>query len=134
MPGVDVKAAEDIVRLSVWAFNERDLTALLDTFDEDVELLPFSAKLDGNHYRGPDGVRRWLAELDDEWSEWRVELDELETYGERVLSTGRIVAQARDTGIAAEVPASWVSTVRDGVIVRLESYGDRAEARAVVAG
>jgi ketosteroid isomerase-like protein len=132
MQEVEVGAAEELVRLSVEAFNARDVAALLDTFADDVELVPFSAKLDGSVYRGAEGVRRWLVDLEDEWSEWRVELESFETFGDRILSTGRVLARARSTGIEAEVPASWVLTVREGAIVRMESYGDVAEARAAV--
>jgi ketosteroid isomerase-like protein len=120
----------EVVARSVQAFNRRDLEALLDTFDPAVELSPFSAQLTGATYRGEAGVRQWLDDIADEWSEWRVVLDEVRPIGDRVLSLGRVLARGRETGVDVEVPAAFVSTVRDGRITRLDSFGDAARALA----
>jgi ketosteroid isomerase-like protein len=122
----------EVVKESVAAFNRRDFDGLLRTFAPDVELLPFAAKVTGVVYRGEDGVRRWMSELEEEWSEWRVELDDLRTSGDCVLTLGRIVARGRDTGVEATVPAGFVSRFRGERIVRLESYSDPEEAIAAV--
>jgi ketosteroid isomerase-like protein len=68
--------------------------------------------------------------VEDEWSEWEVLLDEHRLLEEVVLSTGRIHARGRETGVEVELPAAFLSTVRAGHVVRLESFGDAAEALA----
>jgi ketosteroid isomerase-like protein len=125
-----VERGPEVVSRSVEAFNRRDLPALLETLDPDVELHPFSAQLTGTTYRGEAGARQWLADVADEWSEWRVVLDEVRTIDDRVLTLGRIVARGRETSVEVEVPAAFVSTLRDGRITRLESFGDAAKALA----
>jgi ketosteroid isomerase-like protein len=125
-----VQHGAELVRRSVEAFNRRDVDALLETFDPGVELHPFSAQVTGTTYRGEPGVHRWLADLADEWSEWRVVLDEVRPLGDRVLTLGRIVARGRETEVQVEVPAAFVSTLSDGRITRLESFGDAAKALA----
>jgi ketosteroid isomerase-like protein len=125
-------ATEDVVRASVDAFNRRDVEGLLQTFTPDVELRPFAAKVTGAVYRGEDGVRRWMSELEDEWSEWRVELDDLRVSGDCVLTLGRIVARGRDTGVEATLPAGFVSRFRGERITRFESYGDPEDAIAAI--
>jgi ketosteroid isomerase-like protein len=120
----------DVVALTLEAFNRRDLPALLSLLDDQVELRPFSAKLSGETYLGPEGVRRWLAELEDEWSEWRVELLDQRMVEESVLSIGRVVARARDNCLEMDLPAAFLSTVRGGHVMRLESFGDPNEALA----
>jgi ketosteroid isomerase-like protein len=124
----------DVVAQTVEAFNRRDLPALLSLVDDDVELRPFSAKLSGETYTGPEGVRRWLDELEEEWSEWRVELDDQRTVDGSILSIGRVVARGRDTMLEMDLPAAFLSTVRGGHVVRLESFGDPAEALAAASG
>lgn len=124
----------DVVAQTVEAFNRRDLPALLSLVDDNVELRPFSAKLSGETYTGPEGVRRWLDDLEEEWSEWRVELDDHRAIEESILSIGRVVARGRDTTLEMDLPAAFVSTVRGGYLVRLESFGDPSEALAVANG
>jgi ketosteroid isomerase-like protein len=126
---VDGSPAE-VVRASITAFNSRDLDGLLGVLDENVELAPFAAKLNGEVYIGPEGVRRWLREIDDEWSEWQVEIGEQRLVEEVVLSIGRIVARGRDTDVAVEMPAAFIARVRSGRVTRLESFGTEAEALA----
>ena len=120
----------DVVSETVEAFNRRDVPALMGLLAEDVQLLPFAAKLSGETYVGAEGIRRWLAELEDEWAEWRVELVEQRPIQEYVLSVGRIKARGRETDLELNLPAAFLSTVRDGSLVRLESFGDPAEALA----
>ena len=125
---------KDVVALTVEAFNRRDEAALLDLLDSDVELRPFSAKLSGETYTGAEGVRRWLDELEEEWVEWRIELDDHRSVDGSILSTGRVIARARDNCLEVDLPAALVSMVRGGHVVRLESFGDPAEALAAANG
>jgi hypothetical protein len=54
----------ELVRRAVDAFNRRDLDAFVALTDDDVEVIPRSAALEGrDHYHGHDGVRRWLKDL-----------------------------------------------------------------------
>jgi ketosteroid isomerase-like protein len=123
-------SSADVVRRMAEAFNRRDTATLLTLLDDSVELRPFAAKLSGETYRGADGLRRWLAEVDDEWSEWEVLLDEHRMLEHAVLSTGRIHARGRETGVELELPAAFLSTVQGGHVVRLESFDDADEALA----
>ena len=120
--------AVQVVTRTVEALNRRDAESLIDSCSADVELLPFSAKLGGTVYRGAEGVRQWLADETDEWSEWRIELDELRVDGDRVAVTGRIRARGRETGVELEAPAGFVSTVRDGHVTRMESFSEPSDA------
>lgn len=120
----------DVVEQTVEAFNRRDLARLLSLFDEHAELRPFAAKLSGETYLGADGVKRWFAEIVDEWSEWTVVLDDQRPVEEFILSVGRIHARGRETKVELEMPAAFLSTVRAGHVTRLESFGDAAEALA----
>ena len=49
------------------AFNRRDVAALLELLDPQVEWVPILAELEGRVDRGHAGVRRWIKDLDTDW-------------------------------------------------------------------
>jgi ketosteroid isomerase-like protein len=129
--GEPTAADHDLLALAqrgLEAFNTRDVDGLLALAREDVELVPFRAALHGQSYRGESGVRRWLADVAEDWDDWRVVDVQFRRSGDRVLTLGRICARSRATGMQVETPAGFVTEYRDGRIQRLVSYSDPAEA------
>ena len=110
-------------------FNRRDLEALLDVIDPDVEWIPIMATLEGRVYRGHEGMRQWLDDLSTDWEVFETHQEEFREIGDRVLVFGRWRARARSSGVELEnEPASWVIDLKDGKVVRLQTYTDRREA------
>jgi ketosteroid isomerase-like protein len=58
--------------------------------------------------------------------------DETQAVGERLLVFGHWIARGRESGVELDVRASWVVDVRDGKIIRWQTYTDRDEALAAV--
>jgi ketosteroid isomerase-like protein len=115
------------------AFNERDREALAEVFDPDVEWVPIMAKLEGASYRGHEGVNRWLDELDRDWVEFVTDPREFRDLGEVVLILGTWHARARHSDLALDdQPGAWVAQIRNGRVVRQETFTDRAEALEAV--
>jgi hypothetical protein len=52
--------------------------------------------------------------------------------GDRVLALGTIHMIGRGSGIEAEAPVAFVSTVRDGLTTHIKDYGDWAQALEAV--
>ena len=52
----------ELTRRGFQAFNDRDLDVLLTLLDDDVEVVPILAAMEGG-YRGHDGLRRWWTGL-----------------------------------------------------------------------
>ncbi|MGI8512676.1 MAG: nuclear transport factor 2 family protein [Solirubrobacteraceae bacterium] len=46
--------------------------------------------------------------------------------------TGRLRTRNRRSGATTDVPGAWVYTLRDGLIVRVEAFGDPADALAAL--
>jgi ketosteroid isomerase-like protein len=115
------------------AFNARDVNELIALADPDCEWLPFRAQLEGGSYLGHDGVRRFVADMEEDWSEFQIELDELSDHGEDVLLIGRVRAVARGSGLAVNNRVGFVLSYRDGRIHRLVSYSDPDAARSAAA-
>jgi ketosteroid isomerase-like protein len=107
----------------------RDTEAGLKYIDPRVELRSaIVGGAEGNTYNGHDGVRRWMAESDATWADLRLEPEQFRDLGDRVLMIGRLYARGRESGIEVETPIAWLSTLRDGKIVRSEGFLDPQKA------
>jgi uncharacterized protein len=123
----------DIVRRATDPFNRRDIPALLELLDPDVEWIPIMAALEGRVYRGHEGVRRWFEDLAADWESFETSGVEYRDLGDRVLVFGSWRARGRASGVELENrPASWLIDLKGGKIVRLQTFTDRAEALEAV--
>ena len=82
-------------------------------------------------YRGYDEVRSFFA---DDWfqafpfEEWELDLDELIDNGDQVIAIARQRGRGATSGVGAELEQAHILTLRDGEVVRIESYLDREKA------
>lgn len=124
--------AIELVRAAVDAINRGDWEEALVAASPDFtyDLSRTESPLRGV-YRGIDEVRRVAADFWGQWGSVRYEAHELIELGEHVVMPYTSHFRGRD-GIELETVATWVWTVRDGALVRLELYQDRDEALAAV--
>src|SRR3712207_2788768 len=99
--------AVETVRKGIEAYNRSDLDALLQLSQPDVCMVPVRALLEGSEYRGHDGVRRFLADMDEDWSEREISATEMRDLGERVLVLGTFRAVGRASGSEVTQPVAW---------------------------
>jgi ketosteroid isomerase-like protein len=119
----------ELVRRMHDAFNQRDTETFLGLLDPDVEWVPMMARLEGTVYRGRTEVEGWLAGLDHDWVDLRTEPQEFRDLGDVVLTVGRWHARARTSGLVLDSePGAWVARVRDGKVVRQETFTDLGQA------
>jgi ketosteroid isomerase-like protein len=84
-------------------------------------------------YRGHDGLQRWWGDLEEAFSEFRLEVDETTPLDdERVLTAQRFVGRFRTTDIPFEGAWASVITVRDGRIVQAVGYLSKRRALRAV--
>jgi ketosteroid isomerase-like protein len=114
----------ETVRRSFEAFNRRDADRLVGLCHSDCEWLPFRAQLEGMVYRGHEGVRRFLGDMDEDWSQFRIDPVELHELGDRVVAIGRVRALGRGSGVDVDSVAGFVVELRDGQIIRVTSHSD----------
>ena len=79
-------------------------------------------------YRGEQGIRQMLADMDDVWEVLRPEAFDFLDVGDRVVVSGRMTGTGKGSGatVAREFAGVW--TVRDSRVVRWDLYQGRAEA------
>ena len=111
------------------ALNRRDVETMVALWDEDAEFSPITSALEGAVYRGPEGLRKWLDALFEDWEVFEAYAEEFHERDDRVLAFGRWHACGRGSGIALDVStAAWLVRVREGKVVWWRTFTDRAEA------
>ena len=112
------------------AFSERTFRA--DFLDAEIEFDMSRRLLDPEVFRGIDEVRRFIEDILASWEEYEVIPDEVLDAGEKVVALLVVRGQGTLSGAAVEVPVAHVLTLRDGKVLRIEYFGDRAEALKAV--
>jgi ketosteroid isomerase-like protein len=113
------------------AYNRRDIEALLETLDPEVEWSPaFPVLLGGDAmaYRGHEGIREMFRDFDDVLEEIHVEYSEVRDLGDRVVAIGRIRTRGKASGATTESPFGSVTDLKDGKAVLVRTYLDPQEA------
>jgi ketosteroid isomerase-like protein len=115
-------------RRGIDAWNRGDLDEWLAGFAPDGELHTTGRFADRGVYRGRAGLERYWAEIREDVEELSVSVTDMRTIGDRVFYavTGR--GRGKRSGVPVEGPIWFVTTFRDGLAVRVETYVDSAEA------
>jgi ketosteroid isomerase-like protein len=121
-----------VVRRAYEAFNRRDLPAALDVFDSDAEWIPYLAGLEETAYRGRDEIATMWGEVLRDFSAFRVEVLEVLDLGDTVVLEVTFHGIGRGSGADAHTTISQVVSFRDGKVVRVHGFRDRAEALEAV--
>jgi ketosteroid isomerase-like protein len=126
MPATGVET----VARSFEAFNARDVERLLSCTHPECEWFPFRAQLEGASYQGHAGVRRFLRDMDEDWSAFTIEPVELSRRGDLVVASGHVAGTGRGSGVNIDFVGGFLFELRDELIVRVQSYNEPAEAQA----
>jgi ketosteroid isomerase-like protein len=116
---------------AVEAYNRRDIDTFLEWFDAMVETRPLTLAMFGQEatvYRGHEGIRQFIRDVDEALSQLQVEPLEIRDLGEQIVASGRLRARGRASGAEIESPISWLVEFKDGRVIRMRDYLDFAEA------
>lgn len=117
----------DKARAFIDAYNRRDFDTALADFDPEIEwVLPARQRSDSG--RGQAAVIRFFEDIDETWEELWLEPQEYVDAGDRVATRLRHHGRSRSGAEIDEELYHQVATFRDGKIVRMEYFGDWAEA------
>jgi ketosteroid isomerase-like protein len=117
------------VRCLLTAFNERDIDAVLELMDEDVEFYaPQTAlSVDRNStYQGHEGIRQYFEDVGAVWVDLQLVPMDFRSADPHVVALGTIVGE-RDGGVLRSEIA-WAWKLRNGKIVWGRVYAEPAEA------
>ena len=127
MPAPSPRNVEQVkLAFARWNSGERDVD--FDTIDPDVELHTPLSSTRGGPYRGHDGFRQWLADIDEQFEEWELEVDEWRPLDDgRLLGLGSIHAKGRGSGVELDQELAWLFAFRDEKLIRYDAFYSRAE-------
>lgn len=101
--------------------------------DSEIEWRSFFAELgEGGVYRGHDGTRRYLSDLDEAWEIARADVDDELAVGDVVVLIGRIHYRGKGSGIETESPAGWMLKFRRGKVVCFRAFREPEQALETV--
>ena len=118
-------------RSGMEAYNRRDVDAFLEAFDPKAEIHPLTLAMfgqDATVYRGHEGIRQFIRDVDEVLPQIQVELVEVRDLGERIVASGRLRARGRASGVEVESPIGWIIEFRGGRVIRMRDYLDPKEA------
>jgi len=128
-------AEADVVARAAGEFDaEAAIARQAELWDPDIELdaSEFPVLDISGVHRGADAARNWWREWYAAWDTLRFEY-ELVDAGDRVVMLLDLRLRGRSTGIEfPPVQGAWVSTFRDGLIVRMKLYLSQSEALEAV--
>lgn len=111
------------------------MDAALQNVSPDIEFVQDTRIPGAVHLTGRAAVREWLVTFADTWESFGVVPERIEAVeGDRVLMVGRISAKGRASGVEVDQLVGHVLTLRDGQIVRWDSYAKSEDAVEATGG
>ncbi len=112
------------------AANRRDIDALLEEFDPEVEWHPaILTGLGGEAavYRGHEGVRKGIRDVYEALGETHLDYPEIRDLGDRVVGIGSIRARGSESGAETESPYVNVVDFKNGKATLIRAFLDPKE-------
>jgi ketosteroid isomerase-like protein len=122
-------AGEELIRRAYEAFAERDLDALVELSDPEVEVATVTGLLAGHPepYRGHEGLASYIADLT-QWKRLELQPQHFMPLSEgRFLVFGRV--RAWHTRGFLDSENAWLWTLRGERVLSVRVYADPADAR-----
>jgi ketosteroid isomerase-like protein len=120
----------EIVRRVCQAFAERDLNTVFTFVSPEIEW-DFSHAdtwLEEQVYRGYNAIEEFFGKWVGEWDDYRFELEEVIDAGDRTVAVIRDEGRSKSGGVKLERRHAEVWTVREGQVIRIEPFDDKAHA------
>jgi ketosteroid isomerase-like protein len=88
----------------------------------------------GTAVRGRAGVRRYLREIDEQFDEWTMEIEDWRDAGDCVAALGHVRLHGRRSGVAFDQPVGILFEIRGGQLLRFETFLDEPAEALEAAG
>ena len=107
-----------------WNAGERKV----DSDIADPEIVVHSAMTNAT-YHGYAGLRQWFAEIDNQFEDWSLSIDEFrEASDDRLVALGTVHVRGRTSGVAFDQPMALVLAFAANRLIELRTIPDHAQA------
>jgi ketosteroid isomerase-like protein len=79
-------------------------------------------------FRGHDGVREMIGDLNEAFDEIHIEMSEIRDLGERLVAIGRTRTRGKASGAETVTPLAFVTEIENGKTISLRAYLDPKQA------
>lgn len=117
----------EILREGYEAFNERNMEAVMEVFDEDIEWHEPEGWRYGGTYHGPDEVGSVFENAFSDIEDLELDTDRFIDGGETVVVLGTLRGTATESDETLAVPFAHVHDMEDGQTTRFQQYTDTAQ-------
>jgi ketosteroid isomerase-like protein len=119
----------EIMRRAREAWLRGDMDALVSLWDPEVVFdLQHFQNWPESSYHGVEGVRGFLTEWLEMWGDYEIHVDEILSAPDgRVVSLYTQRAKGGQSGIPMVLVMAQIVTLRNGKIIRFDSYDDQAQ-------
>ena len=119
----------EIVRRFAEAWARQDSDGMAELLDPNVEQYGTVGGLEeGRVLRGVSEITRDDERVEEAWEEHRIEIQQLIDAGDQVVLFQREYQRGRSSGAELMIEAAAIFALRNGRIVRIQGYMDRAGA------
>jgi ketosteroid isomerase-like protein len=116
----------ELARRAAEAANRRpkpDFDVVNALYDPNHVLVAQLSRVEGEAFHGARGFREWLTNMSQAWESWESQVRQVtEIDNDRVLVVLKLSLRSRQGGVPIEQEPATIVTVRDGKIVRSETY------------
>ena len=119
----------EIVRDAFAAVNRGDRATAIGYLHPEIVIDATRRVFNPTTYVGMQGIQQWIADTDEVWEQFGLDVSEYMDASDKVVVIGRLVGRGKSSGANVEQPIAGIWTLREGRIVRGEiGYTDRGEA------
>jgi uncharacterized protein len=124
----------EIAKRVIAAFNRRDVDAIFECVNSDIEWFPaMPVTFGGGALRGREGIESYIREVSDTWEEYRVVAQDFRDLGDdQVLVLSRVEGRGAGSGGLVDAEMGQIFDFRAGKISRVRTYLDHGEALKAV--
>ena len=122
----------EIVRRMWAAWTGEDMSTWLEFFHPQIEWHTRDDEPDAGVYRGRSGIEELMEFWSENFDDLGVDAEEFVADGEHVIVPGRVYGRGRSSGVAVELPYTFLYTVRDGRIMEVREFRSKAQALATL--
>jgi ketosteroid isomerase-like protein len=118
----------EIVRRAYELLNRRDAEALAELCDDGFLMDMSERVFNPDTYRGPDGIRRFLGDVDAAWQSYRWDVEDTRVADDDVVALLHCEGRSREGGPEVDWHVAWVWKLRGETPISLRFYRDPAQA------
>jgi len=118
----------ETARQGIHAFNAGEVDAFTALTTSDFEWSPSMVAIEGEVFRGSEGIQRYFASLNSAWEEFLVRPESFRDLADVVVMLGRLRGCGKNSGVPVDAPLGMVFDFKQGKVARIRGYLDHGQA------